>query len=543
MPCPAPKPARCGGAAPRSQRAERPGAPGLSPPRGRGGAERLARGAPGQVREVAVDDTGALAPLVDRPHDQGLAAAGVARGEDALRPRRVRAGLRVAAPVALHPELLEQRRLGVEEAHGEQDELRRPRGLRTRDRVEGRLPRVLDPVDLLHATVAPAQLGGGDGEVLLAALLDGVAATQLHGPARPRREVVGARGGRLAEQLDLRHRGRALAVGVADAVRAGVAAADDDHVLARRADPRLALAAAGHPPVATGEVVHREVHAVELAPGNGEGARHARAGGDHDRVVALAQLVGADVDPDVDPVLEAHALGRELVEAPLDHPLLDLEVRNAEADQAAAGLVALVDRHRVAAAAQLLRGREAGRARADDRDAAAALEVRRPRRDPALVNRAVDDRDLDLLDRDRVALADLEHAGGLARRGAQLAGELGEVVGRVQLVDRLAPAVAVHEVVPVRDQVAERAAVVTERHPALHAARALLLELGHGERVDELAVVRRALARVALGVVDARNAEEGAELAHQTATSAATKPSPPVDSSASASASSRSARL
>ena len=44
-----------------------------------------------------------------------------------------------------------------------------------------------------------------------------------------------------------------------------------------------------------------------------------------------------------------------------------------------------------------------------------------------------DDRDLDLLDRDGVALADLEHARGLARRRAEPAGELGEVVRAVEL--------------------------------------------------------------------------------------------------------------
>ena len=97
--------------------------------------------------------------------------------------------------------------------------------------------------------------------------------------------------------------------------------------------------------------------------------------------------------------------------------------------------------------------------------------------DPALVPRAVDDRVLDLLDRDRVALADLQHARGLARRRAQAAGELGEVVRRVQLADRVLPAVAVDEVVPVRDQVAQRAAVVAERHAAVHAARALVAQL------------------------------------------------------------------
>jgi hypothetical protein len=87
----------------------------------------------------------------------------------------------------------------------------------------------------------------------------------------------------------------------------------------------------------------------------------------------------------------------------------------------------------VPGAAQLLGRGEARRPGADDGDAPPALVLRRRRHDPALVEGAVDDRALDLLDRDRVALVDLEHAGGLARRGTEAAGELGEVVGVVQL--------------------------------------------------------------------------------------------------------------
>ncbi len=171
----------------------------------------------------------------------------------------------------------------------------------------------------------------------------------------------------------------------------------------------------------------------------------------------------------------------------------------------------------MAGAAQLLRGGHARRAGADDRDRLAgfALAARRLRRDPALLPGAVDDRVLDLLDRDRVALADLEHARRLARRRAQAAGELGEVVGRVQLRDRVREAVAVDEVVPVGDQVAERAAVVAERHAAVHAARALLAQLRDRAREQELAVVVDALGRVALGDAVPLDLQEAAELAHQ----------------------------
>ena len=111
---------------------------------------------------------------------------------------------------------------------------------------------------------------------------------------------------------------------------------------------------------------------------------------------------------------------------------------------------------------------------ADDRDLAAGAHRRHDRLDPALVPRPLDDLDLDLLDGDRV-LADAEHARRLARRRAQPAGELGEVVGGVQALDRVAPVVAVDEVVPVGDEVAERAAVVAERDAAVHAAPGLQL--------------------------------------------------------------------
>ena len=147
--------------------------------------------------------------------------------------------------------------------------------------------------------------------------------------------------------------------------------------------------------------------------------------------------------------------------------------------------------------------------------------ARRLRLDPALVPRTVDDRLLDLLDRDGVALADLEHAGGFAGRRAEAARELGEVVRRVELLDRRRPALAVDEVVPVGDEVPERAAVVTEGDAAFHAARALRAQLVVGERREELAVVARALGGIAIAGPVTLDLEEGAELAHQAGSGAA----------------------
>ena len=201
-------------------------------------------------------------------------------------------------------------------------------------------------------------------------------------------------------------------------------------------------------------------------------------------------------------------------DAPLDEPLLDLELRHPEADEAPGRLVALVDDDVLAGARELLGAGEPGRPGADDGDAAPGLPCRRLRLDPAFAPTAVDDRELDLLDRDGVPLVDLEHAGRLARRGTEPAGELGEVVRSVELLEGFLPTVAIDEVVPVRDEVPDRTAVMTERDAALHAAGGLLAQLDERQRADELAEVADALGRRPLGRLDAVQVEEGADLAH-----------------------------
>ena len=88
----------------------------------------------------------------------------------------------------------------------------------------------------------------------------------------------------------------------------------------------------------------------------------------------------------------------------------------------------------------------------------------------------VGDRALDGLDGHRL-VADVEHARRLARRRAHAPGHLGEVVRRVEAPRRLVDAAPVHEVVPLRDEVPERAALVAERDAAVHAARRLRADL------------------------------------------------------------------
>src|SRR5690606_9134370 len=84
------------------------------------------------------------------------------------------------------------------------------------------------------------------------------------GPRRVRRPLVG----RAGHDLELVHRRGTLAVGGAEAVGAGVAAADDDDVLALGGDGGGVEVALLHP-VGDGQVLHRLVDALEVASGDG----------------------------------------------------------------------------------------------------------------------------------------------------------------------------------------------------------------------------------------------------------------------------------
>ncbi len=145
----------------------------------------------------------------------------------------------------------------------------------------------------------------------------------------------------------------------------------------------------------------------------------------------------------------------------------------------------------VPGAGQLLSGREACGPRADDRHTPAGEHRRWYGPENRVFPSPLGDLVLDLLDRHR-RLVDTEDTRGLAWGRAEPAGELREVVRRVQPVDRRFPLPAVHEVVPLGDQVPERAPGVAERDAAVHAACALGADLLLGEALVDLLPVAQA---------------------------------------------------
>jgi hypothetical protein len=181
-------------------------------------------------------------------------------------------------------------------------------------------------------------------------------------------------------------------------------------------------------PVLLGEELHRVVDAVELAAEDRQVAGGLGAAGHHQHVVVVQQPLDGNRHADLEVGAEDHAFSLHLRDAPVDQVLFHFEVGDAVAEQAANPVGLLEYGGLVAGAGQLLRAGETRRTRSHHRHPLAGAARRDLGRDPAFVPSAVDDLALDSLDGHRVVV-DVERAGRLARRGANAAGELREVVG------------------------------------------------------------------------------------------------------------------
>ena len=327
------------------------------------------------------------------------------------------------------------------------------------------------------------------------------------GPLRPR---VSCRAllRRAGEELELAHGARALAHGGAQAVVARVAAANDHDVLARGIDRRRA--AVEHASRGAREVVHGVRHATACeALGKARGpkpARLARTGRHHDGVELADQRLGhggvcrvhaqAELDPEL--LHEPHATR--------DHGLVELHVGDAVHEQATRAVVALHHRDARTPTRELPGAHKAGRPRSHHGHARGVRRGRLKARGAAVRPLPVADGTLVVVNRLGLVGAP-QVAGGLAQRGAHAARELGHGRGERQPLGRALPLPAVDEVVPLGDEVVQRAAArarmakrdarLAEGHAAHHAAACLhLLPLG-AEQLIELVVVLRALGHVA----------------------------------------------
>ena len=325
--------------------------------------------------------------------------------------------------------------------------------------------------------------------------------------------------GRRGHDLELRDALGALADGGADAVGAGVAAADHDDVLAlgqfiRAEIERLVRQAA----VLLRQEVHGVVDTAQLAAGHCQIARLLGAARQQHGIVLGLEISNLVRDADVGVAVEHDSFGFHLLDAAVDELLFHFEIGNAVDHQPAGTRVFLVDMHGVAGACELLGCRHAGRARADDRHRLAGLLRRRLRHDPAFFPALIDDGALDGFDGHRV-IVDVECARGFARRRADAACDFREIVGRVQVRQRFPPVAAIDQIVPIGDLVVDGAAAglaaVAIGNAAIHAPRGLCLGRGLAERHDELAPRFDALLDRLVGPLSTLEFHEACDLAHR----------------------------
>ena len=287
---------------------------------------------------------------------------------------------------------------------------------------------------------------------------------------RPRL-VLGAFGRRLDADGQVGDGQRLLTMGSSDAVGPGVAAAKYHNMLAI-CRQLVVDAVPSADAILLHQIVHRKVNTGQVSPRYRQLAGHQRASGNNDRVVASTQIRPAYVDTNRDACTESGALRLHLFEPQLQMLFLHFEVGDAIAQQAADAIIPLENSDHVTCPGELLRRCKPCRTRTNDGDRLSGQALWRMWFHPVVRERLVDDRNLDLLDGYR-RLADTQHAGALARCRAEPASELREIVGRMQPFDRLTAFATVHQVVPLRDQVSERTALVAKRYAAIHAAAGL----------------------------------------------------------------------
>ena len=265
--------------------------------------------------------------------------------------------------------------------------------------------------------------------------------------------------------------------------------------------------------VLLGQELHGIVDAVQFTSVRLEIARVLGPVGHHQHVIVVQQALHRDVDADLEVAAEDHTLALHLPDPPVDEVLFHLEVGNAVTQQAARTIRLFEHGGDMTGAGQLLRARQSRRAGAHDGNPLARASRRGLRGNPALVPSTVDDLAFDRLDRHRIVL-DVQSTRRLAGGGADAAGEFREIVGGLQVIQRLAPLVAINQGVEIRDLVVHRAALVTERNPAIHAARGLLLQLGLRQRLDEFFPGLQAFGHGVVPAVMALDLQEAGGLAH-----------------------------
>ena len=221
-----------------------------------------------------------------------------------------------------------------------------------------------------------------------------------------------------------------------------------------------------------GEVIHREVHALRVLARCTQSPGTARAAAEHHRVVARDDLcVRLSVQD------EGHALRLHQADSARYDLLGQLHVRDAVLKQSARTVRALDDGDAVAAPVQIVRRRQARGAGAHHRHALSRAHGGDAGLNQSPAEALFNQVELVVAGGDGAVVG--KHARLFAQRRAHAAREFGEAGRLGQAADGLLDLPAIEQIVPLRDQVVQRTAVVrlAVGHAAVHAAGRLLAAL------------------------------------------------------------------
>ena len=342
------------------------------------------------------------------------------------------------------------------------------------------------------------------------------------GPFRPR---IAFRTGirQLRHHFQLYHGFAAVADGSADAVVAGVAAADDNNVLILGADI-ITIGQIGTDKALCGgfQEIHRIVDAVCIPSFGIDISRIGRTARQDHSVVILEQLLCGDILAYVYAGAELYALFLHHIHTALYHCLFQFHVGDAVHQQTAHTVFPFEHGDMMSTLVQLQSCRQTRRTGADNCHTLSGADFRRIRLDMTACKCLFNDGIFIFLDCDRIAVQSAG-AGLFTQRRADTGGELRETVGEQQTVCRLVPEPVVNHVVPLRaeivqrtsgDHAKDRLACLAERHTAVHAACALFAAFFVRKRRVKFTIGLDSLQRLLSGIFDSLIFEKSSCFSH-----------------------------
>src|SRR6266702_7258125 len=185
------------------------------------------------------------------------------------------------------------------------------------------------------AVLITGELDAVDAPVAEPALFVGALGAELKRPERPGSGCC-SYFRRFGHDLELVNALGALTKAGAQAVRARIATADDQHALIFRADRRslveyVAFTAA----VLLRQKLHGEVNALKFAAGDVQVAWMLGPACQQDRIIVLGERFHGHIDANVSIGHERDAFGAHLLDSAVNNVLFQLEIGNAVAQQSA----------------------------------------------------------------------------------------------------------------------------------------------------------------------------------------------------------------